>query len=100
MDADDLYTGPETEAEAAAAKEARDTELRDQKDLRDMLATPFGRRFLWRLLSRTHLFATSFSTDPLCMAHQEGERRIGLEVLAWMTDADPKGFAKLMADYQ
>jgi hypothetical protein len=60
------------------AKLDRDQEL---ADLRAVLALPAGARFLWRFLSRCHLFELSLRAGE-ASAFLEGERNIGLFLLA------------------
>ena len=50
--------------------------------LRLIMSQPNGRQFVWELLSRTKVFQSCFSTRALEMAFHEGERNIGLALLA------------------
>jgi hypothetical protein len=65
--------------EARKAKNLRLTELDDIKWLMD---SKRGRRLMWRLLARTGIYTTSFSTVAMQMAYREGERSVGLDLLA------------------
>jgi hypothetical protein len=56
----------------------RDIELADIKQLMDSVQ---GRRFVWRLLDRTGVFRTSFTGNSTTFFN-EGMRNIGLIVLA------------------
>lgn len=46
------------------------------------MGTSQGRAFFWHLLGVCHVFATSWSPDASTTAFKEGERNIGLAVLA------------------
>lgn len=46
------------------------------------MGTPQGRAYFWHLLGTCHVFATSWSPDASTTAFKEGERNIGLAVLA------------------
>lgn len=46
------------------------------------MGTPQGRAYFWGLLGSCHVFASSWSPDPSATAFREGERNIGLAVLA------------------
>lgn len=72
--------------EERKAKNARLTEL---DDIKWLMGEKRGRRFMWRLLSRTGIYATSFSTNGMQMAYREGERSVGLDFLADVHLADP-----------
>jgi hypothetical protein len=61
--------------------------------------TPNGRRVLWDLLSKCHVFQPSFKPgqSPEMTAFREGERNIGLQVMATMeirTTEELKGYAE------
>lgn len=68
---------------------------RDIADIRRVIRYPEGRRFLWWLLSKAHIFRSSFNMNTKIEDFQEGERNIGLEVLNRLNDADIGAFAQL-----
>jgi len=68
-------------------------------DLRIVMQNPSGRRFLWRLLFTCHLYTTSFAYDPNRTAFNEGERNIGLQLVADMIEADPRAYAQMIQDF-
>jgi len=45
------------------------------------METRWGRRLMWRLLSITGIYRTSFSTNAMQMAATEGMRQVGLVFL-------------------
>lgn len=53
---------------------------REQEDLKQVMASQQGRRFIWKQLSTAGVFATSFTTDPYITAFNEGSRNKGLEL--------------------
>jgi hypothetical protein len=67
-------------------------------DLRAAMADPVASRVLWRVLAKCHVYETSFTGHGSRDAFNEGERNIGLFLIAEMTEADPAGFAKLMTE--
>lgn len=71
-----------------AAQTVRRAELERRADLREVLRTRPGRRFLWTLLSECGLFESSFSLDLALMAHKEGERNVGLRLFAELNNVD------------
>lgn len=60
-------------------KKAQDTEATDVKWLMKQRA---GRRIVWRLLEQAHVFQSSFNTNALTMAFNEGNRNYGNRLLA------------------
>jgi len=62
---------------------------RDDDDLRAVLSTPQGRRFVRRVLGLGRLFQPSFAADPLTTAFNEGCRNQALAVLAMVDAAAP-----------
>lgn len=46
------------------------------------MGTPQGRAYFWGLLGACHVFASSWSPDASTTAFREGERNIGLSILA------------------
>jgi hypothetical protein len=56
-------------------------QLELQRGLEAILAHPLARKWLCHHLERTGLHSTSFSSDPLAMAFNEGRRNEGLRLL-------------------
>jgi hypothetical protein len=72
-------------AEAAGSeRRGRDREL---NDLRVVMSSPEGRRFIWRWLGMCGVFRTSFETNAR-IYFNEGQRDIGLRLTAEITEAD------------
>lgn len=46
--------------------------------LRTLMGNVDGRRYVWLRLAECHVFASTFTGDPLSSAFREGERNIGL----------------------
>lgn len=88
---------PESVASAERLRAVR--EQRCRADLRAVLDTAEGRRFVWRVLERGAAFRASYDPDnPLRMAFAEGRRSIGLWLLAELQAAEPVSFPALMAE--
>lgn len=81
-----------------ARREARHKRQGELADLRAAMADPVARRVLWRVLEKCHVYQTSFTGHGARDAFNEGERNIGLFLIAEMTEADSAGFAKLMTE--
>jgi hypothetical protein len=49
-------------------------ESTDIEDVKWMMANPRGRRLVWHILDRANLFASSFNTNSMTMARDEGAK--------------------------
>lgn len=86
---------------AKAAEEERLAREKEQNDLRFVLGSKQGRRFMYRLLSGTGLYRLSMSlgnTDPLLTAFNEGQRNVGLQMLSEITEACPERYTEMLAE--
>lgn len=73
-------------------KEGRDV-------LVNLLSKPAGRAWVWELLSATHMFEPSFvQNDPTGTAFREGERNVGLRILADLMRVAPDSFVLMMKE--
>lgn len=76
-------------------KSARDREL---NEVCSILETVQGRRYLWRLLERCGVYKTSFDTNGSRVYFNEGQRNIGLSILAEVNDANPNAYVTMMKE--
>jgi hypothetical protein len=53
-----------------------------QLDLRNVLSTQQGRRFVMRLIEDAGAFEASYSENPLATAFSEGQRAVALSLLS------------------
>lgn len=63
-------------------KEAELREVQRLEDVRAVMSTPAGRRWVWRLLESTGVWGASFTGDALSGAHAEGRRFVGVALMA------------------
>lgn len=91
-------TNPADEVQVKAAREkekfGRDLELSDMKFL---LNTVQGRRVLWRYLKDCGIYQSSFRTSSE-IYFLEGQRNIGLKILADIQEADAESYIKMMLE--
>lgn len=92
----------ETREEARARRKIERAQaaklVEDDHVIRSIMSTISGRRWMRELFELTHLFHTSFSTEALLMAAREGERNIGLQVLAALMRACPEAYVQMMRE--
>lgn len=88
-------------ADTDQVKRAKEKELRgkerDNNDIAWVLSTPQGRRFLWRYLETCHIFSTSFTGSSETF-FKEGERNIGLKLLADITECNAESYLLMMKE--
>lgn len=86
--------GQERTAAQEAEEERRQREI-EQNDLRWVMGTKQGRRFMWRLLGKAGLFQPSFNTNSAVMAFNEGNRNAGLTQLNDIMEACPERYTDM-----
>ena len=67
-------------------------------DLKQVLNTPSGRRFITRLLDQTGLLASDMFTGNSTTFYNLGKRDVGLWVYNEMMKAKPKSMIEIMND--
>lgn len=82
---DPLNTRAAEEAQEAADLEQRLAREREVADLRVLMGTAAGRRFMWRLLEKTGLYKSSMTGNSQTF-FLEGQRNIGLYLLAQVNE--------------
>lgn len=82
-------------SDPAQVQRAKDTETfrKEQQaaDLNALLATDFGRRYLWRILDRTQVFASIFVTSSE-IYYKAGQQDIGHWLMKEIGLANPEAF--------
>jgi len=83
--------------EAVKRRKRKDETVRDRElhDLRTLMDTVEGRRFVWRLLERAGVFRTSFTGNSTTFFN-EGQRNMGLIVLADVHEACADKYVVMM----
>jgi hypothetical protein len=79
-------------------KAAKLVDVRNQTVVVALMGSPDGRAYIWDKLATAHIFAATFSTDPLQMAFNEGQRNQGLLLLADITQWCPDQFILAMRE--
>ncbi|MBN4863291.1 MULTISPECIES: hypothetical protein [Providencia] len=77
----DDYTEEEKVAiQADLELKAKQRKEREDDDLKQVMSTEYGRRFIWKTLSASGVFEVSFTSDPYITSFNEGRRNKGLEL--------------------
>jgi hypothetical protein len=82
---------------AERQRRRRAAEQRDDADLAWLMARPEGRRFVRRLLGLCHLYESSF-TGTEATFFREGERNVGLQLLAEIVRLCPEQHARMLTE--
>ena len=87
---------------AAADKRQEETALEAQKrheqeaaDWRHLLGDKRGRRIVWGLMAKAGVFRVSFNPDPYQTAFSEGQRNLGLSLLAAVMTHAPETLLRM-----
>lgn len=83
----------------AKREEDRQYRQRMAADWKWLIAQKRGRRLIWRLLSMTGMFRSSFTGNSQTFFN-EGARNIGLQVTAILTEHCPEDYAKMFVEQQ
>lgn len=68
----------------------------DKRVIEALMEHAEGRGFIWRILSACHIFVPSFdANNPHVTAYREGERNVGLRLLALVSAHAPKQYAQM-----
>lgn len=76
-----------------------ETQMQRDEDLRFVMSTNSGRRFVWDLLGETGLYQTSFTGNSETF-FKEGKRQIGLLLLARITALAPEEYMAMIKEQQ
>ncbi len=76
----------------------RDDRARELEDFRWIMSTKEGRRFIRRMIERCHLYKTSFTGNNTTF-YLEGERNIGILLLAELNSSCPEQYGVMMKEH-
>lgn len=103
-----LTTTPNPEAEPYDSGDVKQVRKKREKaankdvqrgnDIKTLMGMPEGRRVFTWLLESTGPYRTSFSTNALTMAYQEGLRKMGLVLTDQMAAADPESWVQMQLE--
>lgn len=91
-------TEPDSQVRAEKATKAQLAAQTEVDDLLWLMSDKRGRRFMWRLLSESGIYRTSFSTEALHMAFNEGQRNRGLALVGSVMQHCPDRFTEMQKE--
>lgn len=98
---DPLDTDDDLHSEQQAMKDANQLEQETEvADFKWMMSGPRGRRFIWRQLTQSGVFLSSFNPEAMQMAYNEGFRNAGLKLLNQVQTLCPELYSTMMQEQQ
>jgi hypothetical protein len=92
-------------AEARAAAERQDALERAQRerlqradDMRAVMGTVEGRRFVWVLLNEAGLFSGSYTGEAISSAYGEGKRAVAVRLMADLQAESRDAYVQMVAE--
>lgn len=80
-------------------KEEKRQRQKDINDLRRIIKTPEGRRWIWRVLEDCGIYRNSFHLNSNQTAFCEGKRDVGLGIIRDLFEADSTTFMQMHNEY-
>lgn len=81
-----------------AEKAEKRAKQREMNEILTILQTSQGRQYIWRLLEKCGVYQSSFDNSGSRVYFNEGQRNIGLMILADVNDADPDAYVTMMKE--
>jgi hypothetical protein len=95
---DPYLTAEEKRAFRKLEKEAKSKVASDDAVIQSIMGNFAGRSWMREQLEACHIFSSSFTGDSLSTAFREGERNIGLRLLAGIMSACPQAYIEMMGE--
>jgi hypothetical protein len=95
---DPYETAEERRARVRQEKAAKAKLALDNAVIQNLMNTVAGRGWMRELLEATHIFHSSYTGEALSSAFKEGERCIGLRILAEVMRACPQAYIQMMME--
>lgn len=95
-----MITDPEQEAEARKEKEKEQKRRRTRRDadLKWVMSSAPGRRFMWELLAECGIYRCSFNNSGSQTFFNEGMRNVGTMKLAQLMKVCPDDYLKMQSE--
>jgi hypothetical protein len=88
----------EDKVQAFRSEKNRQREDRKINDLKAVLKTPEGRRFIWNILSEAGIYQSSFTGNSETF-FREGKRALGLMIVRDIDQHMPEAMAQMSREY-
>lgn len=81
----------------AASRRQKDARRQELEDVKVVLSSRPGRRFVWRLLEQARIFASVMAADGV-IQYQAGRQDFGHELMALLEQADGEALFTMMRE--
>ena len=81
----------------SAERKEKDRRRQEVEDLKEILSTKSGRRFIWRLLEHCKVFESIWHPSAL-IHYNAGKQDVGHFIMAEIISADTSAFQKMMEE--
>lgn len=98
MDYDPLDAEKQSESAKASSEKIRLALRTEFEDIKWLMGSPKGRRICRRLLERAGVTRSSFNTNSMTMAFNEGVRNEGLRLLSTINQVCPDLYLLLLKE--
>ena len=89
------YNAGDAQQVAKRQKSQKTRNLQKKAALRRLISDAEGRMWVWDFLILTGYSSSSFSTEPLIMAFNEGKRSLGLQLIGEINRISPELYVKM-----
>jgi hypothetical protein len=93
---DESYDASDVVQVNSRQRRAKRKAKQDDIVLQTLLSTPDGRAWMFGLLAESHIFQSSYTSEPYSTAFKEGERNVGLKLLNHIMRACPEAFTQML----
>lgn len=79
-------------------EELAEARRKEVEDIKWLMAHKAGRRFMWRVLEKAGVYRSSFNNSGSITAFNEGQRNIGLMLVAEIQDVTPDQYLAMIKE--
>lgn len=83
---------------AEAEQRSRLERLQRADDMRAVMGSVEGRRFVWRLLNESGLFGSSYTGEAISGAYGEGRRAVAVKLMADLQAESRDAYVRMVAE--
>jgi len=85
--------------EAYIERRNKDKRKRQYDDIKEIIKSPQGRRFIWRILKISDLYNNGFMENTNLMYYVSGKKVVGKEILDDVMFVEPNLFSRMQSEY-
>ena len=86
------------QAQRQAEDDTKRKRIQRSSDVKQLMSVGWGRRLMWGLLEDAKTYQSTFNTNAMTMARDEGRRSFGLELLAHVQATCPEQYIVMLRE--